>query len=46
MSTARPAAPQKAAQPKGATKASAKAAPAPLSIQDYLRKILLSLIHI
>jgi len=52
MPTARPAAPQKAAQPKAAVKAAVKAASkapakvaAPLSIQDYLRKILTSHVY-
>ncbi|TDP81364.1 L-threonine ammonia-lyase [Aquabacterium commune] len=52
MSTARPAAPQKTAQPKAVVKAAVKASskapakpPAPLSIQDYLRKILTSHVY-
>ena len=52
MPTARPAAPQKTAQPKAAVKAAVKAASkapakaaAPLSIQDYLRKILTSHVY-
>lgn len=52
MPTARPAAPRKTAQPKAVVKAAVKASskapaktPVPLSIQDYLRKILTSHVY-